>query len=173
MIEKDKYFRKDPVTAAIVEDIFNRYAGGEPIRSIVDELNGKGLKNNGKPFTYHFINWLLKNRRYLGEYVFRDTVNNEAIPQLVSAEIFDKCQQRLEANSHRPASFKAVDEKYLLTGKFFSGQCGDTMSGISGTGKDKSRYRYYQCMTSKRHKCTKKPITKAVAEKAAFDSAMT
>ena len=171
IIDKDKHFRKDPATAPIVEDIFNRYADGEPIRSIVDELNGKGLKNNGKPFTYHFINWLLKNRRYLGEYTFRETMNNDAIPQIVSEEVFTKCQRRLQSNKHKPASFKPVEEKYLLTGKIFCGQCGDTMSGISGTGKDNSRYRYYQCMTSKRHRCSKKIVPKAFVEGAAFDSA--
>ncbi len=35
-IDKDKHFQKNPVTAPIVEDIFNRYAAGETIRSIVD-----------------------------------------------------------------------------------------------------------------------------------------
>lgn len=93
------------------------------------------------------------------------------IPQIVSEEAFIKCQRRLEANRHKTASFKPVDEKYLLTGKIFCGQCGDTMSGISGTGKDNSRYRYYQCMTSKRHRCSKNIVPKAFVEGAAFESA--
>lgn len=163
-IDENKRFMKDPVTAPIVTDIFNRYADGEPIRSIVDELNGKGITNNGKKFTYHFINWLLKNRRYLGEYTFREVVNTEAIPPLVTEEIFEKCQQRLSANKHKSASFRKVEEKYLLTGKVFCGYCGDTMSGISGRGRTNSTYRYYQCMTNKRKRCAKKPITKAILE---------
>ena len=165
-IDNDKRFKKDPVTAPIVTDIFERYADGEPIRSIVDELNGKGITNNGKKFTYHFINWLLKNRRYLGEYTFREVVNTEAIPPLVSAEIFEKCQKRLSANKHKSASFRKVAEKYLLTGKVFCGHCGDTMSGISGRGRTNNTYRYYQCMNSKRKRCAKKTITKDVLENA-------
>ncbi len=163
-IDKDKRFKKDPVTAPIVTDIFERYADGEPIRSIVDELNGKGITNNGKKFTYHFINWLLKNRRYLGEYTFREVINKEAIPPLVSEEIFERCQKRLSVNKHKAASFRTVEEKYLLTGKVFCGCCGDTMAGISGTGRDGSRYRYYQCMSAKKKKCSKRTIKKNILE---------
>ena len=159
-IDKDKRFRKDPVTAPIVTDIFERYADGEPIRSIVDELNGKGITNNGKKFTYHFINWLLKNRRYLGEYTFREVINTEAIPPLISEEIFERCQKRLSVNKHKAASFRTVEEKYLLTGKVFCGCCGDTMAGISGTGRDGSRYRYYQCMGAKKGDVTRKQLRK-------------
>lgn len=163
-IDKDKRFKKDPVTAPLVIDIFERYADGEPIRSIVDDLNSKGITNNGRKFTYHFINWLLKNRRYLGEYTFREIVNTEAIPSLISEEIFERCQKRLAVNKHKAASFKTVEEKYLLTGKIFCGCCGDTMAGISGTGRDGSRYRYYQCMSAKKKRCSKKTIKKNVVE---------
>ncbi len=164
-----KKFQKNPVTTPIVEDIFSRYAAGETIRSIVDELNSKGLTTNGKKFTYHFINWLLKNRRYLGEYKFGDVVNTEAIPQLVSEEIFNKCQQRLSANKHKAATFKAIEDKYLLTGKIFCGKCGDTLSGVSAKGNEDIVYRYYRCMSSKKRRCSKKPTVKTMVEDYAFN----
>ncbi|MGN1136798.1 MAG: recombinase family protein [Oscillospiraceae bacterium] len=172
IIGEDKQFRTDPVNASIVTDIFTRYADGEPIRSIVDDLNSKGIKNKGREFTYHFINWLLKNRRYLGEYTFRDTVNTTAIPPLVSAEVFERCQQRLNDNKHKPASFRVTAEKFLLTGKLFCGCCGDTISGISGTSKKQERYRYYQCMSSKKKACTKKNAGKDFIENIVFDLTM-
>lgn len=172
IIGEDKQFRTDPVNASIVTDIFTRYADGEPIRSIVDDLNSKGIKNKGREFTYHFINWLLKNRRYLGEYTFRDTVNTTAIPPLVSAEVFEHCQQRLNDNKHKPASFRVIADKYLLTGKLFCGCCGDTISGISGTSKKQERYRYYQCMSSKKKACVKKSAGKDFIENIVFDLTM-
>ncbi|MCM1062696.1 MAG: recombinase family protein [Eubacterium sp.] len=136
------------------------------MRSIIEDLHSKGINNNGKPFTYHFINWMLNNRRYLGEYSFKGTLNTAAIPPIVTKELFDKCQKRLSDNKHKSASFRKVKEKYYLTGKIFCGCCGDTMSGVSGTSKDKSRdlYRYYQCMTSKRHRCDKKIVRKDFVE---------
>lgn len=60
LIDKNKHFKKDPTTAPIVKDIFKRYSEGEPTRSIVDDLNGRGVTNNGKKITYHFVNWMLK-----------------------------------------------------------------------------------------------------------------
>lgn len=172
IIDKNKNFRLNPVTAPIVEEIFNRYANGEKIQDIIVDLSGKGLDNNGKPFTYHFVNWLLKNRRYIGEYSFKDTVNNSAIPPIVSVELFEKCQKRLDENKRKSGSFRKVEEKYYLTGKIFCGRCGDTMSGISGTGKDKM-YRYYQCMSSKKRRCAKKIIPKDFIEGIVLSTAMT
>ncbi len=171
-IDKNKQFQADPINAPIVTDIFRRYACGEPIRSIVDDLSSKGIKNRDKPITYHFINWLLKNRRYLGEYSFRDTMNTNAIPPLVTLEVFTKCQQRLADNMHKSARFRKVDEKYYLTGKIFCGHCGDTMSGVSGTSKDKGHYRYYQCMSSKKKKCNKKYTRKDFIEDMVVDMTM-
>lgn len=104
------------MNAPIVLDVFTRYSEGETIRSILDDINSK-MSNNGRKFTYHFLNWMLNNRRYLGEYKFQDTINNEAIPPIVSQELFDKCQHRLNVNKHKAGSFKNNKEKYLLTGK--------------------------------------------------------
>lgn len=165
-IDSNGHFQKHPVNASIVTEIFTRYSSGETIRNIVDDLNSRGIKNNNKAISYHFINWLLKNRRYIGEYKFRDTVNNNAIPPLITPEVFDKCQRRLENNKQKPASFKTVDNKYLLTGKIHCGMCEGTMSGYSGTSKDKEHdlYRYYKCMTSKKKACKKKNIQKDYIE---------
>ena len=170
-IDENHHFQLDPVNAPIVLDIFTRYSEGETIRSILDDINSK-MSNNGRKFTYHFLNWMLNNRRYLGEYKFQDTINNEAIPPIISQELFDKCQHRLNVNKHKAGSFKTNKEKYLLTGKIFCGICGATISGISGTGKCKSVYRYYKCMNVKKHKCRKKPVQKEMIENIVLNAAM-
>ena len=170
-IDENHHFQLDPVNAPIVLDVFTRYSEGETIRSILDDINSK-MSNNGRKFTYHFLNWMLNNRRYLGEYKFQDTVNSEAIPPIVTQELFDKCQHRLNVNKHKAGSFKNNKEKYLLTGKIFCGNCGATISGISGTGKCKSIYRYYKCMNVKKHKCSKKPVQKEMIENIVLNAAM-
>ena len=170
-IDENHHFQLDPVNAPIVLNVFTRYSEGETIRSILDGINSK-MSNNGRKFTYHFLNWMMNNRRYLGEYKFQDTINNEAIPPIISQELFDKCQHRLNVNKHKAGSFKNNKEKYLLTGKIFCGNCGATISGISGTGKCKSIYRYYKCMNVKKHKCSKKPVQKELIENLVLNSAM-
>ena len=170
-IDENHHFQLDPVNAPIVLDVFTRYSEGETIRSILEGINSK-MSNNGRKFTYQFQNWMLNNRRYLGEYKFQDTINNEAIPPIVTQELFDKCQHRLNVNKHKAGSFKNNKEKYLLTGKIFCGICGATISGISGTGKCKSIYRYYKCMNVKKHKCNKKPVQKELIENIVLNAAM-
>ena len=102
MIDADKHFQPDPAKAAIVTDIFTRYASGESTKEILALLREQGIKTaSGKAPTYSFITNLLKNRRYLGEYRFKDTVVENAFEPLVEKRIFDKCQRRLFENQQR------------------------------------------------------------------------
>ena len=173
-IDEDKHFQPDPVKALIVADIFRRFAGGESTKSILADLKEQGIKTgHNKAPTYSFIVNLLKNRRYLGEYRFNDTVVENGIPALIEPVIFDKCQKRLAENQRKPATFKPVREKYLLTGKIYCGYCGETMAGESGTSKTGVTHRYYQCRAAKmKRTCEKKRILKEFLETAVIDIAL-
>lgn len=170
-IDENKHFQPDPNNAPIVQDIFIRYANDENARSILNSLIEQGVKNQrGKNLTYSFVTNILKNRRYLGEYRFKDTVVENAFAPLVTKDIFDKCQARLAANKRKPAHFKDVQDKYILTGKIFCGHCGSPMSGVSGTSKTGTVHRYYHCRAAKAKKtCDKKRIQKDVIENIALD----
>ena len=173
-IDENKSFQPDPVKALVVADIFRRYASGESIESILASLKAEGLKTsrNTSP-TYSFITNMLKNRRYLGEYSFQGTVVENAFTPLVDAAIFEKCQRLLSANQHKPAHFKPVEDKYILTGKIFCGLCGTTMCGVSGTSSTGAKHRYYHCRTAKMKKaCEKKRILKDFIETAVTDITM-
>ena len=170
-IDENKHFQPDPEKAPIVQDIFMRYASGESARSILNSLIEQGVKNQrGKKLTYSFVTNILKNRRYLGEYRFKDTVVENAFTPLVTPEIFNKCQEILAANKRKPAHFKNVQDKYILTGKIFCGHCGSTMAGVSGTSKTGVTHRYYHCRAAKIKKtCDKKRIQKELIENIVLD----
>ena len=173
-IDENKHFRPDPVKALIVADIFNRFASGESTTSIAASLSEQGIKTGqGKEMSYEYIAKMLKNRRYLGEYRFKDTLVENAFIPLTTPEIFEKCQRRIEQNQRRPASFKPVQDKYLLTGKIFCGHCGSTMSGTSATSKTGKTHRYYECHAVKKLKtCDKKRVSKDFIETAVVDLAL-
>lgn len=157
----------------IVQDVFRRYSEGETAKSILNSLLIQGFKNKGKNPTYSFITNMLKNRRYLGEYRFKDTVVENAFEPLVTKEVFDKCQKILAANKRKSAHFKKVDNTYLLTGKIFCGHCGSSMSGVSGTSKTGEVHRYYHCRNAKIKKsCSKKRVSKDFIENIVFDATM-
>ncbi len=165
-IDENKSFQPDPIQAPIVQDVFTRYADGESAKSILKSLIEQGVKNKrGGNLTYSFVTNMLKNRRYLGEYRFKDTVVENAFTPLVTRDIFDKCQARLAANKHKPAHFKDTSDKYILTGKIFCGHCGSSMAGVSGTSKTGIIHRYYHCRKAKAKKsCDKKRVQKDLIE---------
>ena len=171
IVDEDKHFQPHPINAAIVKDIFKRYYEGESTKSILSDLRAHGVKNQqGRTPAYNFVTNILKNRRYLGEYSFKDTVVENVFPVLVSREVFDKCQQRLAINQKKPAHFKQVTDKYLLTGKIFCGHCGGHMSGVSSTSSVGTTHRYYHCNAAKSKKlCDKKRIRKDLIENIVID----
>ena len=151
----------DELTAPIVKEIMERYASGESISEIKDDLNRRGIKTSkGAAFTYSTFKSILKNRKYIGEYRYRDIVIPGGVPAIVSEELFNRAQAKMEKNRHTPAAAKA-SEKYLLTTKLFCGKCGKMMVGESGTGSSGKIHHYYKCVTAKRKKsCDKKSVKK-------------
>ena len=103
---------------------------------------------------------MLKNRRYIGEYKFRDIVNPDGIPRIVPQALFDKVQRERAKNKRATARHKAEDD-YLLTTKLFCGKCGVYMTGESGTARNGTVHRYYKCNNAKyKHTCDKKTVKK-------------
>lgn len=151
----------DPLTAPIVNEIFRRYAAGESIKQLRDDLNKRGIRTkNGFPFAYPTLNTILKNRKYMGEYRYQDIVIPGGVPAIVSQDIFDRAQAKLTKHQQTPASEKA-SERYLLTTKLICGKCGRAMVGESGKGTGNKIYRYYKCCTAKKKKgCDKKAVKK-------------
>ena len=152
----------NPMTATFVLEAFKMYDSGHTITEIRDYLKGKGVTNTkGRPISWSVIQHMLSNRRYIGEYAFREIVIPDGIPAIVPRDLFDRVQERLAKNSKAPARAKA-DETYLLTTKIFCGHCGTSMSGESGQSRNGTIHRYYKCHAVKKrlNDCKKKPVKK-------------
>lgn len=161
-LTKEQTLEINEETAPVVLEIFTRYNDGEQIKSIEKDLALRGLTNNyGGPITYNRIHYLLKNRRYIGEYRFRDVVHKNAFPAIVPEDLFNSVQKKLEKNKIAPARNKAEDE-YILTTKLKCGKCGAYMVGESGKSMTGAIHRYYKCANTKKKKlCNKKSVKKA------------
>ena len=141
------------------------------MKQIRDYLNGKSVTTvRGKPIDLNFLSGILHNRKFIGEYQYRDITIPDGIPAIVPKDLFDRVQERMAKNKKAPARHKAEDD-YLLTTKLFCGTCKAMMVGESGTSSSKGRkYRYYRCVNTKKrrtcnakHKAVKKvPLENAV-----------
>lgn len=161
-IDNEQYFKIDPLTAPIVLEAFKRYAEGATIKAIMDFLNDQGVQSyRNKPMRIDCVKRLLKNRRYIGEYKYRDVVQENGIPAIVPKDLFDRVGERMDKNKKAPARHKAKEELYLLTTKLFCGKCESFMVGESGTSRNKSFHQYYKCVCVKnKNGCDKKTVKK-------------
>ena len=166
VIDEEQHFQIDPLTAPFVLDVFKKYDKGATMKELRDWLNENGIRNKlGKPLNFNSIQHMLSNRRYIGEYKYRDIVVPDGIPVIVPEDLFDRVQEKLAQNRKAPARHKAEDD-YLLTTKLFCGHCGSPMVGESGTSKTGQVHHYYKCTKAKReHACKKKSERKDWIEK--------
>ncbi|MCD8106380.1 MAG: recombinase family protein [Oscillospiraceae bacterium] len=173
-INNEQYFQPDPITAPFVLDAFKLYDEGSTMTEVRDILNERGVRNSkGLPLNYGNIQHMLSNRRYIGEYQYRDIIIPDGIPALVPKDLFERVQQKLAKNKNAPARHKAEDD-YLLTTKLFCGYCGAYLCGESGTSRTGAVHHYYKCSSvkKKRKECHKKPVRKIWIEDLVVDATM-
>lgn len=165
-IENKKYVINEE-TAPIVQEIFTKYANGWKIKEICDNLNEREIKTaKGSVFNKSSLNTLLKNRKYLGIYIYNGVEVPGGMPQIIDEDLFNKVAQKMELNKKNPARSRAKAE-YLLTTKLFCGYCKEKMIGHSAnkTSKKGIIYNYYKCNNSGGSKpCKKKMVQKDYIE---------
>ena len=129
-----------------MQEIFTRYADGEPAEKIATSLNERDLRTRtGKPFVKNSFFQIFKNRRYIGEYSYKDIVIPGGVPAIVDKDLFDRVQERFAKNKITHGRPAKDEVNYLLTTKLFCGKCGTLMAGESGTSHMGTTYHYYKC----------------------------
>ncbi len=159
--DKEQHYVADSLTAPFVLEAFRHYDEGLTMSEIAAVLNQHGLKNKrGGDIDIDSVSRMLSNRKYIGEYRYRDIVIPNGIPALVPQDLFDRVQEKIAKNKKAPARHKAEDD-YLLTTKLFCGECESLMVGECGTSRSGTVHHYYKCTNAKRHGgCRKKAIKK-------------
>ena len=160
MIDEEQHYQINPAQAPLVIEMFRRYAGGESITEIIEDLNARGIRTSrGNRFNKNSLARIFSNRRYIGEYAYKDISVPDAIPAIISKGIFDRVAIRMGQNKHATGKAKAP-EKYLLTTKLFCGTCHSMFVGDSANKPNGVIYRYYKCASAKRHECDRKALRK-------------
>lgn len=149
--DENLHYQINEEEAFYVKKIFEMYSSGFLQKDIIQFLKDNGVvRANGKPFDSNSIRRLLNNRQYIGEYSFGDTVNNDAVPPIVSRELFDSAQLRLSKSTKSRIKESSTGATFLLAGKLSCGICGHTYMCESGTSKSGAIHRYYKCSGQKR-----------------------
>ncbi len=163
-VDEERRFHVDPDGAAVVREIFEMYASGKTVAEITKYLNAKQVKTSqGKEFNKNSLHRLLRNKRYVGYYIYKDTETADGMPRIIEDELFERVQHILDRNKKAPARSRGREE-YLLTTKLFCGYCREMMTGYGGTGKSGTAYHYYACKSAKKKTCRKKVVNKQKIE---------
>jgi DNA invertase Pin-like site-specific DNA recombinase len=147
----------DPEEAAIVRRIFRDYLmPGASLRSVADGLNRDGiLAARGNPWTLQAVRYVLRNRKYCGDYVrfryrvgkFTGVVDGEIVSRrkadglaevepmvvrnnhkgIIDRRTFEAAQAKLATRKRDTAH--RTGRRYLFSGLLRCGDCGLVMGG--------------------------------------------
>lgn len=163
----DGRYELDPTSAPIVRRIFEEYASGKPMPDIIDGLNADGLRTvTGGEYKRNSLRQILRNEKYKGVYRYRDIVDPEGVPPIVTPELFETVQKELERRGHNYTKRGTkTGSSYLLTGKLYCGHCLAPMAGDSARSETGTVYYWYTCQNVKHPpkgatKCNKKRVPK-------------
>ena len=161
----------DETTAPAVKKMFELYADGFGTADIIKWLKDNGYKTSkGNDFKVNTINEILHNEKYKGCYTWNKATSKDedgkrnthkhkesyfkkegGCPALVTPEVFEKVQQKLNENAEKHSN-RAPDRYYPLTGMIYC-SCGSPMCGGVRYSKDRKYYKY-NC----NNKCGTAPI---------------
>ncbi len=163
----DRRYVIDEEKASVVREIYTKYADGWSIKDICDGLNERHIKTaQGGQFNKSSLHTLLKNRKYLGIYIYKDVEVVGGMPRIIDDDLFKKVQDKMAINKKAPARARAKAE-YLLTTKLFCGYCKSMLIGHSSNQISTKGiiYNYYKCKNSGGGKpCKKKMVMKDYIE---------
>lgn len=186
-----KILEVEPEEAKVVQHIFSRYSQGQGYRAIANEINRLGYKTvKGNTFTTTAVKDILNNKAYVGLLTYakyenweekrRKGKNSNPIvvegshEPIISKEIFNQVQKRLEMESKQPEWNNQGAN--LLTGLIKCPECGGPMAASNTTNRlkdgTKRKTRYYSCATARNKGagvCHANSIKAEVAEKFVAD----
>lgn len=155
----------DPNEGPIAQEIFRLYGKSDmSALAIAKKLKAEGKRrNDGREISHSTIEKMLKSEKYIGVLKCEGARNENAVPPLVSKELFDLCQKKRSKRKHKNFAYRGKED-YYLSGKIVCEKCGAMFLGESGTSHTGEVHSYYKCNGAKHHKCDAKPIRKEELE---------
>ena len=157
-------------TAPIVRYIYEEYAKGRTVVSIMNTLNENGVLYRGKPLATNTVYGILRNEKYSGTYnIGEETVAN-MYPRIVSASVFEIVTSKINSNKYGRKPKNGI--VYLLKDKLKCGYCGNSIIAETGSSKTGEIYYYYKCHGKKNlhNGCKQKVFRKEELEQFVIDN---
>ena len=153
----DKILYPDNTNSVLIKKIYEDYALGRYItyESIKYSKEAQQLINPYKNKPYQLSNDLIKkiltNKLYIGiidypNWGFKEI--NATHEGFIDKELFYKVQHRIKSKKRKKYGVVGI-EHFPLKGDIECGSCSTKLLGNYSTGRDKKKYPYYRCDSSK------------------------
>lgn len=158
MRDKRYYPDEEGGTAALVREIFERYADGEKMRAIAADLGERGIRTRqGNKPDNRWIEYILRNPVYIGKLrwsldgaraVSKRDYENENImvidglhEPIIPLDLWELVQSMLDAQSKAYAKHARRGQpiEHMLKGLVRCSACGSTLAASGWSGKGKTR----------------------------------
>jgi len=158
----------DTEKAEAVNYIYEQYSMGTPVKEIIKKLTAKGIYNRGKPLATNTVYNILRFEKYTGIYRYENEVYDNLYLRIISSELFEKVNRKIQANKYGKQSIKT---EYILRNKLKCGYCGRPISAETGTCRSGKVNHYYKCLGRRQHNgCNKQTVTQEFIESLVIDS---
>jgi len=147
--------------AAVIREVFEKYAKGYKATAIMDSLNNRGVrKRNGKPMDKDYLYYILHYEKYTGRATYHGETFTNIFPRIITDAVWTIVAGITEENKIAP-NRKKETYGYILSGKAICGCCRKPLQGESGGGRNGVHY-YYICPDNRKraHTCETKALKK-------------
>lgn len=140
----DGLLQVNPYEKMIVNEVFDLFVAGTPVRTITRILNDKGLTHHYGEWNDQTVRRLLGNRHYIGEVKYRKIWYPGVHTSIVETGKFNKAQELLK---QRRESYQSSNtHSSYLGGLLWCGRCGARYHHkLSPARLDGSRTKKYMC----------------------------
>jgi site-specific DNA recombinase len=157
----NKEFHINSKEAKIVKRLYNEYISGRGPKRIAEGLNNDGFRNKkhfnsddsfrngGREFTEKHIHNFITNCLYSGRIHFKGEMLPGNHEPIVSEKDWNDAQKIVATNRDKKNLGNTKRDQFILAGLLSCGICGDIVSATAGTGKQKKKYTYYQCLSAR------------------------
>ena len=150
----------DKDNAQFIIQLYEWYSSGKySIKELARMAKESGMvfRKSKSPVNKSTIQKILRNRIYMGEFEWNQKIHKGSHQALVSAELWEQCQQILSGRYN--VRTKSTKHQFAFSGLITCGHC---HSGLVGEIK-KGKYIYYHC-TGHKGKCPEPYVREEVLE---------
>ncbi len=148
----------NPKEAEIVKRIFSRFAEIQSPKAVANELNKDGIwTKTGKVWITTHIYYVLNNRHYLGEVLYKGEVYAGEHEAIIDRETWDICQEFLNTNAPKKTNASSMEYTAPLRGILRCGHCNGAMTPVRSKRWGREHH-YYKCVADSKRAVSVCPV---------------